>query len=94
MNEQDLQILLKTENEDEHLEFKAAKNKNKEVILKHLEHYGKGYMNEFLDALKDVQRRTVNIYLSELKDEGKIELMGNPQISRGKNKAYWQLKKI
>lgn len=63
----------------------------KELILKHLEHHGKGYMEEFMQALRDVPRNTINFYLSELREEGKIRLIGNPRISRGKNRSYWEL---
>ena len=64
----------------------------KELILKHLDHHKKGYMEEFIVALRDVPRNTINFYLSELRDESRIELVGNPRASRGKNRAYWQLK--
>jgi len=35
----------------------------------------------------------INRYLSELKDEGKIELIGNRHISTGPKAVYWQIKK-
>lgn len=69
------------------------KETNKELILSHLRRWGKGYMKEFLEALRyAVPKYTINNYLSELKEEGKIELVGNPRIVRGKNAAYWKLK--
>ena len=69
------------------------KNTNKTLILSHLKLHKKGYMKEFVEALKDVPNKTINRYLYELKEEGKIELIGNPSISRGANQAYWRLKK-
>ena len=69
------------------------KETNKKLIIRHLEHYKKGYIKEFLDVLKDVPKSTVNSYLSELRKEDVIELVGNPTSWSGPNKAYWQLKK-
>lgn len=63
----------------------------KELILKHLNHHKIGYMDEFIEVLRDVPKQTINNYLKELKDEGKIIIEGNPRISRGKNRAYWKL---
>jgi len=68
------------------------KTTNKELIIKHLEHYRKGYMKEFIQVLKDIPQRTINTYLKELERDGKIMLKGNPRISRGVNKAFWCLK--
>lgn len=67
------------------------KNTNKELIIKHLEHYKKGYMADFLEVLKDIPRATINRYLSELKNEGRIDLVGNPRIYKGNSRAYWEL---
>ncbi|MCX6750169.1 MAG: hypothetical protein NTZ83_01815, partial [Candidatus Pacearchaeota archaeon] len=70
------------------------KHKNKELILQHLKIHKKGYMKDFMDIFsEDVPRSTVSNWLGELKDEGKIELAGNPQIVRGQNRGYWILKK-
>jgi hypothetical protein len=49
-------------------------------------------MDEFIDALRYLPRNTINVYLAELRDEEKIELVGNPKVSIGKCRAYWQLK--
>lgn len=68
------------------------KEAKKELILKHLEKWEKGYMTEFKQALGNVPKPTINSYLTELKAEDKIELIGNPQIVRGKLRAYWKLK--
>lgn len=65
---------------------------NKTLIIKHLEYHKKGYMKEFAQVLKDVPRTTINRYLKELERDGKIELNGNPKISRGVNTAFWCLK--
>jgi len=46
-----------------------------------------------MEVLKDIPRPTIHKYLSELKKEKKIELVGNPQAVRGKNRAFWRLKK-
>jgi hypothetical protein len=42
---------------------------------------------------KEVKRSTLNSYLENLQEEGKIEFVGNPHIVRGDNKGYWRLKK-
>ncbi len=69
------------------------KEANKKLILSHLEKWKKGYMREFQEALKyAVPKHTINQYLKELKEEGKIELIGNPRVVRGKTAAYWKLK--
>ena len=68
------------------------KTANKLLILEHLKHHEKGHMKDLLEALKnDIPRITINKYLEELRNEGKIEFMGNPKISRGKNKGYWHI---
>jgi ATP-dependent DNA helicase RecG len=69
------------------------KETNKELIIKHLQHYKRGVIKEFQDALKDVPKSTLNSYLAELKKDGVIELVGNPSSWSGPNKAYWQLVK-
>lgn len=69
------------------------KETNKSLILDHLKKWGKGYMYEFKDVFKrEIQKPRINKYLEELKQEGKIELIGNPRAVRGKNAAYWRLK--
>ena len=70
-----------------------GKNTNKALILEHLKNYKKGYVEDFAEVLKDVPKPTVKRYLQELKEEEKIELIGNPRVSRGKDKAFWKLKK-
>ena len=69
------------------------KETNKKLILEHLKNYKKGYISDFEEVLKDVPRPTIHRYLRELKKEKKIELIGHPQAVRGKNKAFWRLKK-
>ncbi len=69
------------------------KETNKELIIRHLKHYKKGYMKDFLDALKNVPKSTINSYLTELKKDGIIKLIGNPKSWSGPNRAYWQLEK-
>ena len=68
------------------------KETNKQLLIKHLEHHRKGYIEDFVEVLKDVPKYTVNRYLKELKDEETIELIGNPKITKGDKKAYWRLK--
>ena len=68
------------------------KGTNKQLLIKHLEHHRKGYIEDFVEVLKDVPKYTVNRYLKELKDEEAIELIGNPKITKGNKKAYWRLK--
>ncbi len=68
------------------------KNTNMELILKHLKHYKKGYMSDFIQVLRDVPKPTINKYLAELKKKGIIELVGNRNISKGENRAFWRLR--
>ncbi|MEA3343397.1 MAG: ATP-binding protein [archaeon] len=68
------------------------KETNKELILKHLKHHKKGYMRDFLVVLKNTPKPTINYYLRELKNEEKIELVGNRNISRGEKAAFWKIK--
>lgn len=64
---------------------------NKILIIEHLKNYKKGYIFEFIEVLKNIPQKTINKYLRELKEEKKIELIGNPKISKGKKQAYWCL---
>lgn len=68
------------------------KEANKLLIIEHLKNYKKGYIEDFVEALRDIPRYTINRYLRELKDGGKIEFVGNPRIVKGDNKAFWRLK--
>jgi ATP-dependent DNA helicase RecG len=67
------------------------KGTNKQLILTHLQHHKKGYAADFMAALKNVKRPTLNQYLKELQNEGQIELVGNRRIGRGDKMAYWRL---
>ena len=66
---------------------------NINLIISHLENYTKGYMKDFVDVLKDVPKSTINSYLSELKENGVVELVGNASSWSGPNKAFWHLKR-
>ena len=68
------------------------KETNKRLILEHLKHYKKGFISDFIEVLKGIPKPTINKYLSELKKDGKIDLIGNPKISKGNKRAYWKLK--
>lgn len=68
------------------------KEANKLLIIEHLKNYEKGYIEDFVEALRDIPRYTINRYLRELKEGGKIELIGNPRIVKGDRKAFWRLK--
>lgn len=68
------------------------KEANKLLIIEHLKNYKKGYIEDFVEALRDIPRYTINRYLRELKEGGKIELIGNPRIVKGDKKAFWRLK--
>lgn len=68
------------------------KGTNKQLLMKHLEHHKKGYIEDFIDVLKDVPRSTINRYLKELMVEHKVELVGNPRITKGLKRAFWRLK--
>lgn len=65
----------------------------KMLIVEHIRNYKKGYMKDFIEVLKDTPRPTISKYLTELKNERRIELSGNPQAARGENRAFWKLPK-
>ena len=66
----------------------------KQLILTHLKNFPKAYINDIDEALGfAVKRSTLNNYLKDLKEEEKIEFIGNPHVVRGNNKGYWRLKK-
>lgn len=67
------------------------KNTNIELIQKHLTHHRKGYAKDFEQVLPHLSRQTINRYLREMADVGKIRPVGNLQITRGKNRGYWEL---
>ena len=70
------------------------KQRNKELIIQHLKIHSKGFMEDFIDIFSgDVKKPTINQWLTELKNEKKVEFIGNPQVVRGKNRGYWSLKK-
>jgi len=69
------------------------KARNKELIISHLQNHKKGYMEDFMDIFSgDVPKPTINGWLAELKEENRIEFLGNPQITKGNNRGYWKLK--
>ena len=70
-----------------------SKIRAKEMIGNFLKEYDKGTMADF-ESLLDVTRPTIHKYLVEMKAEGIIEFIGNPRISRGKDRSYWQLKNL
>ena len=67
------------------------KRTNKLLIIEHLKQHKKGYISDLMEAIKK-PKLTVNKYLSELKNEGFIILVGNPKASRGRDRAYWKIK--
>jgi ATP-dependent DNA helicase RecG len=69
------------------------KETKKALIVKHIKEWGRGYMKEFTQVLNGVPKPTISRYVDELKEDGIIELVGNPQIVKGKNRAYWRLKR-
>lgn len=65
----------------------------KQLIITHLENFPKAYVNDIDEALGfEVKRSTLNSYLKGLRNEGKIEFIGNPHVVRGDSKGYWRLK--
>lgn len=64
---------------------------NLELILRHLKIHKKGFARELEQALPHTSRQTINRYLRELSDGGKIRMVGNPQSTRGKKPSYWEL---
>ena len=71
------------------------KPRNKELILQHLKNHPKGYMEDFIEIFSgDIPKTTINGWLAELKKEERIQFIGNAQIVRGKNRGFWEIKKI
>lgn len=67
------------------------KRTNIELLVKHLEIHKKGYIKDFEQVLPHASRITINRYLQELALNGKVRLVGNPKITRGKNRSHWEL---
>lgn len=67
------------------------KHTNIELILKHLKLHKKGYAKDIEEVLPHLSRQTINRYLRELADDGKIKAVGNLQITRGRNRGHWEL---
>jgi ATP-dependent DNA helicase RecG len=66
----------------------------KQLILKHLENYPKGYIQDIEQALGyEVGRSTLSNWLSEMKKEGIVDFIGNKHIVRGPNRGYWSIVK-
>ncbi len=53
------------------------------MVLAHLRHYRKGHIEDFVDALKDVPRYTINRYLKELR-KGRLDAGGKPALCTGR----------
>lgn len=65
---------------------------NKQLIINYLDQHKRGTKSDFMALLKkEVGGKTVNKYLKELKDAGKVHFVGNPRIVKGKNIGYWEL---
>lgn len=62
----------------------------KQLILKHLENYPKGFIQDIEQALGyEVSRSTLSNWLSQMKKEGIVDFVGNKHIVRGPNRGYW-----
>lgn len=60
-----------------------ARETNKELLIRHLEHFGNGSLEEFRQILPTLSRFQIYGLLRELKDEGKIRLKGQTRSSPG-----------
>lgn len=61
------------------------KEQNKTILLQHLEHYGKGTIKDFEDALSSLKSRSkIQKMLAELAKEGKVRHVGP------KKSGYWE----
>jgi ATP-dependent DNA helicase RecG len=68
------------------------KHRNKELILEHLKIHKRGMMGEFIEIFSgEIPRSSIANWVGELKKEGKIKFVGNPQAVRGDKKGYWIL---
>ncbi len=64
----------------------------KALILQHLKNHKRGYIADIEAALSHgVKRATINYYLRTLRNEGKVEFIGNRKSTRGANRGYWSL---
>ena len=60
-----------------------SRSYKKEIILKHIEEHGKGTTKEFVEAIRDTDKKTIENMLQELRRDKKI-------ISKGTGyNAYW-----
>lgn len=63
-----------------------SREKNKELILNHIQREGRGMKKDFIDAFPELKVSDVSNLLQELKGEGKIERVGSERA------GYWKLK--
>lgn len=83
---------MQSESKTDYIKQKGiTKIRAKEAIREYLKQYKKGYMSEF-EKLLDVSRKTIHSYLTEMRNDKVVRLIGNPRISKGKNRAYWELR--
>lgn len=63
-----------------------SREKNKELILNHIQREGRGIKKDFIDAFPELKVSDISNLLQELKEEGKIERVGSERA------GFWQLK--
>ena len=57
----------------------------KELLLKHLKHYGRGKLEEFYQVLPNLSRHQIYSLLKSLKSEGRISFVGS------KKSGHWEM---
>ena len=61
-----------------------GREKNKELILNHIKHEGRGIKKDFIDAFPELKHSDITNLLSELKRENKIKRIGSDRA------GYWE----
>ena len=63
-----------------------GREKNKELILQHIQREDRGVKKDFIDAFPELKVSDISNLLQELKEEGKIERVGSERA------GFWKLK--
>ncbi|MCX6784641.1 MAG: putative DNA binding domain-containing protein [Candidatus Komeilibacteria bacterium] len=63
-----------------------SREKNKELILNHIQREGRGIKKDFIDTFPELKVSDISNLLQELKEEGKIERIGTERA------GFWKLK--
>jgi ATP-dependent DNA helicase RecG len=68
-----------------------SKEENKMLLLKHLDKFEKGFKKDLMQVLPSLKDYELYRLLVELREEGKIEFIGNRRSHSGDKAGYWKL---